>query len=124
MPVFLITLVLSVTLAVLAYPYFFPAKRSLSLDNAAEELGQRLRRSRDRVYEEIRALQQEYFLGNVNDEEYRAQLQDARLQAARLMREEQQVQQTLVHIQAQGEQEISTAITQGGNGKPEHEANV
>ena len=115
---------LAVTLAVLAYPYFFPPKRNHALDNAAEELGQRLRRSRDRVYEEIRALQQEYFLGNVINEEYRTQLQDARLQAARLMREEQQVQQTLMHIQEEVEQEIRTVITQAGDSEPEHEAHA
>ena len=109
MPVFLITFVLAVTLAVLVYPYVFPPKRNRSLDDAAEELGQRLRRARDRVYEEIGALQQEYFLKNLSEDEYRAQLQQARLEAARLMREQQQVQQTLSEIEALVEDEMNAA---------------
>lgn len=103
------TFVLAVTLAVLVYPYVFPPKGSRSLDDAAEELGQRLRRARDRVYEEIRALQQEYFLKNLSEDEYRAQLQQARLEAARLMREQQQVQQTLSAIEALVEDEMNAA---------------
>jgi Tfp pilus assembly protein FimT len=103
------TFVLAVTLSVLAYPYVFPPKRSRSLDDAAEELGQRLRRARDRVYEEIRALQQEYFLNNLSEDEYRAQLEQARHEAARLMREQQQVQQTLSEIEALVEEEMNGA---------------
>jgi hypothetical protein len=52
------------------------------------------------VYEEIRALQQEYFLNNLSDEEYRAQLQTARLQAAELMRQQEHVQEALADIEA------------------------
>ncbi len=106
------TLVLAVTLAVLAYPYLVAPKRSGTLDDAAEELGQRLRRSRDRVYEEIRALQQEYFLKNMTEDEYRAQLQAGRLEAARLMQQQQQVQQTLADIDALVEEEMNAAVKQ------------
>jgi Tfp pilus assembly protein FimT len=103
------TFVLAVTLAVLVYPYVFPPKRNRSLDDAAEELGQRLQRARDRVYEEIRALQQEYFLKTLSEDEYRSQLQQARHEAARLMREQQQVQQTLAEIEALAEKEMNAA---------------
>jgi hypothetical protein len=106
MPAFLMTLVLAVVLAVLAYPFFVRPKRAGGLDAAAEELGQRLRRSRDRVYEEIRALQQEYFLKNLSEDEYRDQLQAARYEAARLMQQQQQVQQTLADIEAQVAEEM------------------
>jgi hypothetical protein len=100
------TLVLLVTLAVLAYPYFVSPKRNGAFDDAAQELGQRLRRSRDRVYEEIRALQQEFFLDNLTEEEYRAQLQGARLEAAHLMQQQQQVQLTISEIEAAVDQEM------------------
>jgi hypothetical protein len=106
------TLVLAVTLAVLAYPYLVTPKRSGALDDAAEELGQRLRRSRDRVYEEIRALQQEYFLKNLTEDEYRAQLQAGRLEAAGLMQQQQQVQQTLADIEALVEEEMNAVVEQ------------
>ena len=106
------TFVLAVILAVLAYPYLVAPKRNGALDDAAEELSQRLRRSRDRVYEEIRALQQEYFLDGLTEEEYRGQLQAARQQAAGLMREQQQVQQTLADIEDLVEEEMIAAVNQ------------
>lgn len=109
MPAFLITIVLVIVVAVLVYPYIVRPKRGGSLDAAAEELGQRLRRSRDRVYEEIRALQQEYFLKNLSEDEYREQLQDARFEAARLMQQQQHVQQTLGDLEAQVEKEMAAA---------------
>lgn len=112
MPVFLITLVLAATLVVLAYPFFVRPKGSGALDDAAEELGQRLRRSRDRVYEEIRALQQEYFLKNLTESEYRAQLQEGRHEAARLMQQQQQVQQTLADIEGEVEIEMDISAKQ------------
>jgi hypothetical protein len=112
MPAFLMTLVLAVTVVVLAYPYLVAPKRSGALDDAAEALGQRLRRSRDRVYEEIRALQQEYFLENLTEDEYRAQLQAARLEAARLMQQQQQVQQTLAEIESLVEEEMESVSKQ------------
>ena len=71
MPIFIVTVVLIATLAVLAYPFIVRRTRREGLDDAAVDLAQRLRRARDRVYEEIRALQQEYFLGNVPENESR-----------------------------------------------------
>lgn len=119
-PAFLITIMLVVTLAVLVYPYLATSKGNGVLDNAAEELSQRLRRSRDRVYEEIRALQQEYFLGNLTEEAYRTQLQKARLEAAQLMKQQQEVQQTLIELEAAIEEEVTAASMQAPlSSKPE-----
>jgi hypothetical protein len=108
--VFIITVVLIATVAVLAYPFFARPSRHRALDDAAEELAQRLRRSRDRVYEEIRALQQEYFLNNLSEEEYRTQLQAARLHAADLMRQQQQVQEALLSIEEAVDEEMRQAL--------------
>ena len=110
MAVFLITVLLIAVVAVLAYPFFARPSRQGELDDAAGELAQRLRRSRDRVYEEIRALQQEYFLSNLTEDEYREQLQAARVHAADLMRQQQQVQETLAVIQDAVDEEIRAAI--------------
>lgn len=110
MAVFVITVLLVTIIAVLAYPFFVRPSRQGALDDAADELAQRLRRSRDRVYEEIRALQQEYFLGNLTEEEYRTQLRGARIQAADLMRQQQHVQDALTSIEASVDEEMRHAI--------------
>ena len=110
MAVFVITVLVAATIAILAYPFFVrPSKRG-ALDDAADELAQRLRRSRDRLYEEIRALRQEYFLNNLTEEEYRSQLQEARLQAADLMRRQQQVQETLETIERAVDEDMRLAL--------------
>ena len=109
MAVFLVTALLIATIAVIAYPFFAHSSRRESLDDAAAELAQRLRRARDRVYEEIRALQQEYFLNNLTEDEYRQQLHAARMHAAELMRQQQQVQETLAAIQDAVDEEMASA---------------
>ena len=106
MPVFILTIVLVISLVVLAYPFVVKRGQREGLDDAAEELAQRLRRARDRVYEEIMALQQEYFLGNLSEQEYNDQLREARMEAARLMQQQQQVQHTLAEIDASVEVEL------------------
>ena len=112
MPNFIVTVVLIATLAVLAYPFVVRRTRREGLDDDAADLAQRLRRARDRVYEEIRALQQEYFLGNVPEDEYRELLRTARRDAASLMRQQEQVQQTLEAISEEVEQELQPSTAQ------------
>ena len=107
MPVLIVTLLLVGSLAVLAYPLF--VRHGRALDEPADELTLQLRRARDRVYDEIRTLQQEYFLESVSEEDYRAQLQAARLRAAQLLREQQQVQQTVETIDQAVEEEMRRA---------------
>jgi predicted house-cleaning noncanonical NTP pyrophosphatase (MazG superfamily) len=109
LPVFLITVIVVASLIVLAYPFFVRRNEREGMDDDAEELAQRLRRSRDRVYEEIRALQQEYFLKNLTDEEYQEQLQEARLEAASLLKQQQEVQQTLADIDEEVEAQLRKA---------------
>ena len=99
------------------YPFIVRSNGRGMVDDATAELAQRLRRSRDRVYEEIRALQQEYFLGTITEEEYQEQLRNARLQAADLMRQQQQVQQTLQDVEATVEEELRE-IASGASSKP------
>lgn len=98
MEILVITVLVAVSLAVIIYPFATRSAEHDRLEDPADELAQHLRRSRDRVYEEIRALQQEYFLKSLSEEEYRAQLEAARLQAAHLLREQQHVQETIVDV--------------------------
>ena len=69
MTIFIVTIVLVAILLVLTYPFVAQRGGRAMMEDAAEELAQRLRRSRDRVYEEIRALQPEHFLGNIAEAE-------------------------------------------------------
>jgi flagellar basal body-associated protein FliL len=118
LPIFIATVVLIATLAVLAYPFFVRRANRDGLDDAAVDLAQRLRRARDRVYEEIRALQQEYFLGNTPEDKYRELLQAARMDAASLMQQQQQVQQKLEEINDQIEQELEQATGEQAEDAP------
>ncbi len=115
MTIFIVTIVLVAILLVLAYPFIVQRSGRGMIDEAGVELAQRLRRSRDRVYEEIRALQQEYFLGNLTEEEYQRQLQDARVEAAELMRQQQGIQQTLADVTAAVEEELRQIASEAGN---------
>ena len=119
LPIFIVTVVLIATLAVLAYPLVVRRNQREGLDDAAVDLGQRLRRARDRVYEEIRALQQEYFLGNMPEDEYHQLLHTARMDAASLMQQQQQVQQTLEEIDDEVERELEQAAQAHANDTPE-----
>jgi hypothetical protein len=119
LPIFIVTVVLIATLAVLAYPFVVRRNQRDGLADAAVDLAQRLRRARDRVYEEIRALQQEYLLGNMLEAEYREQLQAARMNAASLMQQQQQVQQTLEEIDDEVERELEQATRAHAKDAPE-----
>ena len=112
MTIVIVTIIVLVSLAVLAYPFVAGRSERDRAEDAASDLAQRLRRSRDRVYEGIRVLQQEYFLANLTEEEYRERLREARLEAARLLQQQQQVQQTLGAIGTAVEAELRKAAAE------------
>jgi hypothetical protein len=108
------TVLLLLCAAVLIYPFLVRGGETSEL-GPGEDIAEQLRRARDRVYEDIRALQQEYFLENLTEEEYQTQLQAARRRAAELIRQQQQVQATLQAVEAQVEQEMRLAAIQAGS---------
>ena len=67
MTILIVTVLLLVCIAVLAYPFLTAQSRASGISEPGEEIAAQLRRARDRVYEEIRALQQEYFLNNLKE---------------------------------------------------------
>ena len=103
MTIVVLTLLVLVTIAVLVYPFWAARHGGATFDDPARDREESIRRARDRVYEEIRALQQEYFLGNMTEPEYRAQLHAARRRAAELIREQQQASEPVAA--ADGERE-------------------
>ena len=111
MTIAVMTLLLLLCVVVLIYPFLTRGAAVGAAPSTAEEFTEQLRRARDRVYEEIRALQQEYFLNNLTAEEYQTQLQEARRRAAELIRQQQRVQATLQDVEAQVEQELQAAAT-------------
>lgn len=113
MTILVITLLVLVTVAVLAYPFWAARHGGVSFDDPARDLEAGIRRARDRVYEEIRALQQEYFLAHMTEAEYRAQLQAARRRAAELIREQQQVRETAAAIEDRVDAELRALLADG-----------
>lgn len=114
MIILIITLLAAIVCVVVAYP-FFSRSPMARLDDPADELAQSLRRARDRVYEEIRALQQEYFLKTLSEEEYREQLQAARLAAADLIRRQREVQETVAVVAQRVEDELRKVEASGAD---------
>ena len=109
MTVAVVTLLAFAAVAALAYP-FWAARRGGARRDPAEELAEGIRRARERVYEELRALQQERFLGVPSEEEYERQLRAARLRAAELVREQQQVQGAVRDIERGVDAELDALL--------------
>lgn len=111
MTIIFILLLAAACAGVAAYPLLARRPAASQGNHLAGELALRLRRGRDRVYEEIRVLQQERFLGNLTDAEYQAQLGAARLRAADLLRQQERVQDTVAETAAAIEQKMSRLTT-------------
>lgn len=113
MTILVLTLLVLVAIVVLVYPFWAARYGGVLFNDPARDLEAGIRRARDRVYEEIRALQQEYFLGNMAEAEYRAQLQSARRRAAELIREQQQVNETAAVIGSRVDTELEVLLGRG-----------
>ena len=88
---------------------FFTRRATTQMNSPADDLRRSLRRARERIYEEIKVLQQERFMRDLTDEAYQAQLQALRLRAAELMREQESVQDTISAIDAETDQALREA---------------
>lgn len=94
MTILILTLLAFAAVAALVHPFWTARHGGGRLGDPARDLEDGVRRARDRVYEEIRVLQQERFLNNVAEDAYRAQLQSARVRAAELIREQRRARET------------------------------
>ena len=110
MTVAVVTLLAFAAVAALAYPFWAAKRGGGARRDPAEELAEGIRRARERVYEELRALQQERFLGVLTPEEYERQLRAARLRAAELVRDQQQVQSAVRDIERSVDDELSALL--------------
>ena len=122
MVILIVTLLVLVSLGVVLFPLLATRVHPFDDNDPAQELAEGLRRARDRVYEEVRALQQEYFLKTLSEQEYRAQLQEARTRAALLLHRQEQVQQTLADLDTRVEEELKRLTTERPPGQPEDRA--
>ena len=109
MVILIISLLLVTSLLLVLYPVFAHRTGTGDSEDAAQQLAEGLRRERDRIYEELRALQQERFLRHLSEEEYQTQQQAARTRAALLLRRQQQVQEIVARADEELEEEISEA---------------
>lgn len=99
MAILTITLLIIVSLGFVVYPLVTRRPESEATEELTQQATQQLRQARERIYEEIRALQQEYFLEHLPKEEYQTRLAEARVQAATLLQQQEQVQETLAQAE-------------------------
>jgi hypothetical protein len=95
----IITLLIIVSLGFVVYPLVTRRPEAEASEELTLQATQQLRQARERIYEEIRALQQEYFLEHLPKEEYQTRLAEARVQAATLLQQQEQVQETLAQAE-------------------------
>ena len=98
-------LLLIAVLAIVLYPLLTRSRQD-GLDEAALQAAEHLRRARERVYEEIRTLQQEHFMGETSEEEHRAQLDALRAQAARLLQRQREAEAAVEAIRKRVERDL------------------
>lgn len=89
------TLLILISITIVGYPIWTNRNQSQRIVDPLEEIEEISRRARERLYEEIRILQQEYFLKNISPEEYSMQLNAAREKAASLLVNQQEATQIL-----------------------------
>jgi chromosome segregation ATPase len=116
MTILIVTLLIIVSLGFVVYPLVTRRPESEATEELTQQATQQLRQARERIYEEIRALQQEYFLEHLSQEEYQARLAEARVQAAILLRQQEQVQETLAHAEEAVEADLEhiTGVSSAG----------
>ena len=116
MSILIITLLVIVSLGFVVYPLVTRRPESEASEELAQQATQQLRQARERIYEEIRALQQEYFLAHMSKEEYQSRLAEARVQAATLLQQQEQVQETLAQAEAavEAQMERITGVSSAG----------
>lgn len=115
MTILVLTLLVLASVAVLAYPFWAERRGVARFDDPALDLEEGVRRARDRVYEEMRVLQQERFLNSDGDEERRARLQAARVRAAELIREQRRARETADAIERGVDAELRAAADAPAN---------
>ena len=117
MTILVLTLLVFAAVALLAHPFWAARHGGRSLGDPARDLEEGVRRARDRVYEEMRALQQEYFLNNAAEEDYRARLHAARVRAAELLNQQRSARETADAIERRVDAEIRGTAEQTPAGK-------
>ena len=103
------------SLVVLALP-FLRKERAGGLHTDNTGTAGDLREKRISIYHEIRTLENDLNLGQVSPQDYERRLQDYRLRAAKLLMEEEEMQQVDLEL----EEEINLRRNNGRNSKQDH----
>lgn len=110
MTILIITVLVSLAIVVLIYPFWSSQRHGVPRQGPAEELARELQRARNRIYEELRVLEQEYFLDSLGHDEYESRVRAARLNAARLIREQERIEGEIASIEQRIHNELEEIL--------------
>ena len=99
-------LVLSSLLAIF-YPILSSRISNRNFDQAYDHSNDILERRRERIYEELKVLEQERFLGHMTDEEYEVQSKRAQSEMDELLKQQDQISVMLNDIDSELESKIT-----------------
>ncbi len=109
MTIAITTLLVMICVLIVGLPFWTRSNYGEKIVDPLEEIEEISRRSRERIYEEIRVLQQEYFLNSISQEEYILQLNSAREKAAALLVSQQEAKRVIDNVYTKIEQSFNDA---------------
>tara|TARA_A100001037_G_scaffold68811_3_gene61248 strand:+ start:7775 stop:8104 length:330 start_codon:yes stop_codon:yes gene_type:complete len=109
MTIAITTLLVMICVLIVGLPFWTRSNYGKKIVDPLEEIEEISRRSRERIYEEIRVLQQEYFLNSISQEEYILQLNSAREKAAALLVSQQEAKRVIDNVYTKIEQSFNDA---------------
>ena len=112
MAILIISLLIISSLIVVFYPILSFQISGRHFDQAYEHLNDVLGRRHERIYEELKVLEQERFLGHMTEEEYAAQLKRSQNEMAELLKQQNQSAVILNDINSELDARIDAAKQQ------------
>tara|TARA_B100001142_G_C13964490_1_gene512440 strand:- start:38 stop:385 length:348 start_codon:yes stop_codon:yes gene_type:complete len=109
MTIAITSLLILISITLVGLPLWSRKNHSDKIVDTLEEIEEISRRSRERIYEEIRILQQEYFLKNISPSDYTLQLDTARKKAAELLLRQQEAKTVIDNIYMEIDQKFNNA---------------
>ena len=91
-----IGLILAIVSVVVVASPFFLSRRRRRAGNAGQSL-EEVMAKRERIYEEMRTLQVDFQLGNIDEDEYESLMRTHRLEAAALVQQQESLEQEARH---------------------------
>jgi hypothetical protein len=109
MAILIISLLIISSLVVVFYPILSLQTSGRQFDETYEHMHAVLGRRHERIYEELKVLEQERFLGHMTEEEYDTQLNRGQNELAELLKQQNQLAVTLNDINSELDAKITAA---------------